>query len=119
LQSDPKFSNVYFNMSSGNDFTGPWNDGKTTQLKETIQFVEDPVDYVLQTNGLLEHEAAGTDRTEEAVRQVNQQMSKLKSAQVTGATPPGIQQWNNPLPEENTDHTEKSNNATKRRKKSK
>jgi Mn-containing catalase len=116
LQSDPKFSNVYFNMSSGNDFTGPWNEGKTTQLGETIQFIEDPVAYVLETNGLLQHEAAGTDRTEEAVNQVNQQMSKLKSAEVTGATPPGIQQWNNPLAEESTDRNGKP--APKRRRKS-
>jgi Mn-containing catalase len=95
LQSDPKFSNVYFNMSSGNDFTGPWNEGKTSQLGETIQYVEDPIEYVLQTNGLLQHEAAGTDRTDEAVQKANRQMSKLKSAEVTGATPAGLQQWSN------------------------
>jgi Mn-containing catalase len=118
LQSDPKFSNVYFNMSSGNDFTGPWNEGQTTQLGETIQFIEDPVDYVLQTNGLLSHEAAGTDRTEAAVQKINQQMSQLKSAEVSGATPPGIQQWNNPIAEDNADQKERSPNGAKRRKKS-
>lgn len=95
LQSDPKFSNVYFNMSSGNNFTGPWNEGKTSQLGETIQYVEDPIEYVLQTNGLLQHEAVGSDRTGEAVQKANRQMSKLKSGEVTGATPAGVQQWNN------------------------
>jgi len=118
LQSDPKFSNVYFNMSSGNDFTGPWNEGKTTQLGETIQFIEDPVNYVLQTNGLLEHEAAGTDRTEEAVRKVDKQVSGIKSAEVTAAVPPGVQQWNKSLAEEDTDQSEKQSNGAKRRKKS-
>jgi Mn-containing catalase len=116
LQADPKFSNVYFNMSSGNNFTGPWNEGQTTQLGETIQFVEDPISYVLETNGLLQHEAAGTDRTEEAVEKANRQMSKLKSAEITGATPPGVQQWNNPLPEDNLDETQTSKNGPKRRK---
>src|SRR6201996_382846 len=120
LQSDPKFSNVYFNMSSGNNYTGPWNEGQTTQLGETIQFVNDPIDYVLQTNGLLEHEAEGTDRTEDAVQQVNRQLSQLKSAEINGATQPGVQQWNAPLPEMADDQSLKSanGNSTKKRKKS-
>jgi Mn-containing catalase len=116
LQSDPKFSNVYFNMSSGNNFTGPWNEGQTTQLGETIQFVEDPINYVLETNGLLQHEASGTDRTEEAVEKANKQMSKLKSAEITGATPPGVQQWNTSLPEDTMDDPEKVKDGPKRRK---
>jgi len=118
LQSDPKFSNVYFNMSSGNDYTGPWNEGKTTQLGETIQYIEDPINYVLETNGLLNHEAKGSDRTEEAVQEVNKQLSKLKSQEVNGSTPPGIQQWNNPLPqmEQENEENEKSNGAKRRRK---
>lgn len=99
LQSDPKFSNVYFNMSSGNDFTGPWNEGQTTRFGETIQYVDDPINYVLQTNGLLDHEASGTDRTEDAVREVNKQLSKIKSEEVNNANPPGIQQWNKPSTE--------------------
>jgi Mn-containing catalase len=118
LQSDPKFSNVYFNMSSGNNFTGPWNEGKSTQLGETMQLVEDPINYVLQTNGLLQHEAAGTDRTEEAVQKANKQTSKLKSMEITSATPPGVQQWNTTLTEENETDTEKMKDGLKRRKKS-
>jgi len=121
LQSDPKFSNVYFNMSSGNNFTGPWNEGTTTQLGETIQYVDDPVNYVLETNGLLKHEAAGTDRTEQAVRKADRQLSEIKSAEVKNATPEGILQWNNPLAKENGNgfgKTEKSANGSKKRKKS-
>lgn len=116
LQSDPKFSNVYFNMSSGNDYSGPWSEGQTTQLGETIQYIEDPIDYVLETNGLLEHEAEGTDRTEKAVQQADRQTSKLKSAEVTGAVPPGIQQWNKPVPESNDEH-KKATHAVRGRKK--
>jgi Mn-containing catalase len=118
LQADPKFSNVYFNMSSGNNYTGPWNEGATTQLGETIQYVEDPIAYVLETNGLLQHEAAGTDRTEEAAGKIERQLSELKSAEVTGATPAGVQQWNINLPEDDTQQAEKIKNGTKRRKKS-
>src|SRR4051812_10978171 len=85
LQSDPRYSNLYFNMSVGNDYNGPWNEGKSTMLQEEMQYVDDPIEYVLQTNGLLSHEAKGTNRTEDAVKKVNRQLSKLKSAEVNGA----------------------------------
>jgi Mn-containing catalase len=118
LQSDPKFSNVYFNLSTGNDYAGPWNEGQTTQFKETIQFIEDPIDYVLKTNGLLSHEAAGTDRTEEAVQKINQQVSKLKNAEVTRATPSGVMQWSNSSADDHMkDRAGKSANKPKTRKK--
>jgi len=116
LQSDPRYSNVYFNMSSGNDFTGPWNEGQSTQLGETMQFVEDPINYVLETNGLLKQEAMGTDRKEEAVQKANKQMSKLRSEEVNSASPPGVQQWNTILNEESTDELERSKGGAKRRK---
>src|SRR3954462_1584824 len=35
LQSDPRHSNTYYNMSNGSEIRGPWNDGKSTQLGET------------------------------------------------------------------------------------
>src|SRR3954471_2382827 len=65
LQSDPRYSNLYFNMSTGNDFTGPWNSGESTVLGETIQFIDDPVQHILDTNGLLNQEAQGTDKTQD------------------------------------------------------
>jgi len=43
LQADPRFSNSYFNMSSGSEARGPWNEGQSTQLGETWQFIEDPM----------------------------------------------------------------------------
>jgi Mn-containing catalase len=96
LQSDPRFSNVYFNMSSGNDFGGPWNTGKTTQFGEEIQYVDDPIAYVMETNGLLQHEATGTDRTEAGVQKLNKELSRQKSGEVNSANPPGLMQWNKP-----------------------
>jgi Mn-containing catalase len=116
LQSEPRFSNVYFNMSSGNDFTGPWNEGKTTQLGETIQYVDDPINYVLQTNGLLEHEGTGSDRTEKAMGQLDRQMSKLKMQEVNGSTPAGLQQWNSPKGNGKPGNPEKTANGAKRSK---
>ena len=52
LQSDPKYSNLYFNMSNGSDTRGPWNKGESTQLKETWQYIDDPIKYVMETNAL-------------------------------------------------------------------
>src|SRR5436190_9112403 len=49
LQSDPRYSNLYFNMSSGNDFTGPWNQGASTQMGESFQFIDDPVKHIMET----------------------------------------------------------------------
>jgi Mn-containing catalase len=122
LQSDPRFTNVYFNMSSGNDYSGPWNEGQSSRLGETYQFIEDPVDYVLETNGLLNHSARGTDRTEEAVRKADVQMSKLRREEVNGATPKGVQQWNMPTADGagqdkvNTQHRATPHGAKKRTK---
>jgi Mn-containing catalase len=47
LQSDPRYSNLYFNMSTGNDFSGPWNDGESTQMGEAYQYIEDPIQHVM------------------------------------------------------------------------
>src|SRR5690606_31817443 len=53
LQSDPRYSNLYFNMSNGSAVRGPWNEGESSQLGETWQYIDDPVKHVLETNGLL------------------------------------------------------------------
>src|SRR3954471_4392949 len=54
LQGDPAYSNLYFNMSSGNSVTAPWNSGSSTQLGESWEYIEDPVSHVIETNGLLQ-----------------------------------------------------------------
>lgn len=96
LQSDPRYSNLYFNMSSGNDFRGPWNEGESTQLGETFRFIDDPIQHVMDTNGLLDEEAEGTDRTEKEVQSLNKTLSKTRSKEITIACSKGEQQWNDP-----------------------
>jgi Mn-containing catalase len=97
LQSDPKYSNLYFNLSTGNAVRGPWNQGESTQLGETFQYIEDPIKHVLATNGLLDQQAAGTDRTEEQVQQLNKELGKAKKEFISSAAPAGPQQWNTAL----------------------
>ncbi len=94
LQSDPRYSNLYFNMSSGNDFRGDWNEGQSSRLNETFQFIDDPVAHVMATNGLLNQKAEGTDRTEKTVEQANKELSEMRSEEINMASPVnGEQQW--------------------------
>lgn len=93
LQSDPRYSNLYFNMSSGADIRGPWNEGESSQLGETWQFIEDPVSYVLKTNGLTDIEPKGTARTLQGVDEINAGMSAQRSEEINMAVPIGEQVW--------------------------
>jgi Mn-containing catalase len=97
LQGSPAFSNLYFNMSSGNTINGPWNQGVSSQLGETWQFIDDPIKYVMETNGLLNQSTVGTQRTAEEVNAVNERLGKIKSEFIKEAAPVGPQQWNEPI----------------------
>lgn len=100
LQSDPRYSNLYFNMSSGNAIRGPWNQGESTQLGETWQYIEDPIKHVLQTNSLLDQQAAGTNNTLKENEKAEVELGKMRSELVKMAAPIGPQQWNKPLSED-------------------
>src|SRR5690349_4647976 len=100
LQGDPRYSNLYFNMSSGNSFRGPWNQGETTVTGETWQFIEDPIRHVLATNGLLNQEIQGTQQTPSSVSEIEIALSEERSEEVNSAAPIGEQQWNKPLDED-------------------
>jgi len=97
LQSDPRYSNLYFNMSSGNAIRGPWNQGESTQLNETWQYIEDPIKHVLQTNSLLDQSPSGVSSTLEENNKLEVELGKLRSEVVNTAAPIGPQQWNKPL----------------------
>ena len=99
LQSDPRYSNLYFNMSNGTTIRGPWNQGESTQMGEEWQYIEDPIQKVIETNGLLECEPHGTTRTLQGTDEVNFGRSKEKSEEIMRATPKGELHWNNAYPE--------------------
>jgi Mn-containing catalase len=93
LQSDPRYSNLYFNMSNGSAVRGPWNQGESSQLGETWQYIDDPVKHVLETNGLLDQQPQGTPRKVEGVADRDAAFSKEKSEEIKMATPTKEQQW--------------------------
>lgn len=100
LQGDPRYSNLYFNLSNGNDYRGPWNEGLTTEMGETYQYIDDPIKHVMETNGLIDQQAIGTDRTEKSVQKLNKDMSKIRSEQVNSASPTTNMQWNTDMPKQ-------------------
>ena len=95
LQSDPKFSNKYFNMSKGEDFKGGWNEGTSPLLGEAWEYIDNPLQHVLETNGLLEETAIGTKRTDASVQNDNKKLSADCKQTVDKATGPlkGIMSW--------------------------
>ncbi len=111
LQSDPRFSNKYFNMSDGEYIGGPWNEGKSPEMKEEWQFIEDPISRVIETDGLLEEGIEGTDRTDKTVQKANKTLSAERKDEIDRAAHPpinGVINW--------SDDTEKKTKSKKSRK---
>lgn len=94
FQTNPKYSNLYYNMSQGEDARGPWNEGKSIKLEEEWQFIDNPLENVEETNGLLDAEPQGTERTEESVRNMDEKLAKERSEQILSATPKNDLEWN-------------------------
>jgi Mn-containing catalase len=93
-QSDPRYSNSYFNLSSGGEARGPWNEGQSPDMGEEWVYVEDPIAHVRRTQGMVvDHEPRGTGRTEAEVQEKNEQLSKQRSEEVKSKLPKGANQW--------------------------
>lgn len=93
LQTSPKYSNLYFNTSKGEEARGPWNEGESTKLKEEWQYIERPLEEVRRTNGLVDREPEGTDRTLEDVCELDKELAKQRSTEVLSATPMKDMSW--------------------------
>ena len=98
LQSDPRHSNTYFNFSNGEEFKGPWNEGKSPQLREEWKYIEDPIQHVGETNGLLNETIEGSARTEDSVQKSNRSLSFERKTEVDKANAPenGVMSWSTP-----------------------
>lgn len=93
LQGDPKHSNTYFNMSNGQAVRGPWNEGVSPELGEVWRYIDDPISYVSQSEGLTNQTIEGTRRTEETVEELDKALSSKRSQEVISSTPTGENQW--------------------------
>lgn len=94
LESDPRYSNVYFNMSDTDSYRGPWNEGESPEMGEAWQYVKDPISHLQATNGLLDQKIKGTARTDQTVEAHNRDLSEQRKSEIDMATEdnPGI--WN-------------------------
>lgn len=92
-QADPRFSNTYFDLSSGGKHNGPWNTGKSNQLNEDWIRVEDPLEYVIKTNGQADAEPKGTTITEDSKNKKEKEVSKKKAEEVKSSTSEKDIQW--------------------------
>jgi Mn-containing catalase len=88
LQSDPRFSNAYFNMSNDEEFRGPWNQGQSPELKEEWKYIDDPVQHVRDTMGLIEENIEGTERTEKTIQKTNKLLSSERKKIIDEANVP-------------------------------
>jgi Mn-containing catalase len=95
LQGDPRYSHAYFNMSHGADARGPWNEGQGPWPDgEQWQYIDDPIQHVLQSQGLQKHDGErAANTTQQQVAQKNKQLSKMRSNEVKSALPKGENQW--------------------------
>ena len=114
LQADPRYSNQYFNFSTGNDFRGPWNQGETgpgSELTETFQFIDDPIIYCLETNGLRDLKPEGTTRSVKNAELMGQELGAIRSDEVNSASPSKNMQWNDPASSTPVKQETKANNS--------
>ena len=93
FQTSPKYSNLYFNLSKGKDARGPWNEGESTRLKEEWQYIDDSLQEVRSTNGLVDRKPKGTHRTEKEVQQLDKKLAKERSKEVLSSLPEGAMSW--------------------------
>ena len=92
LQSDPRYSNKYFNMSNGADVRGPWNEGVSPEMGESWDYISDPIKHVKETKGMTEGTTT-TSRSLEEVEKMNLELSKKKVEKIKKAMPKGETQW--------------------------
>ena len=72
-------------MSKGEDFKGALDEGKSPELKEDWQFIDNPLEHVQQTNSSLNKKAKGTEKS---VQKDNKVLSAERKTEVDEATLP-------------------------------
>ncbi len=86
LQGDPRYTHTYFNMSNGRSSRGPWNQGQGPWGPgESWEFISDPIQEVMQTQGNTQLPVKGTNLTPEEVLKKNKLQSQQRSAEIDKA----------------------------------
>lgn len=86
LQGDPHYTHAYFNMSNGRSVRGPWNQGQGPWGPgESWEFISDPVQEVMQTQGNTNLPIKGTTESVDNVLKKNKLQSQQRSTEVNQA----------------------------------
>lgn len=94
LQGDPRYTHAYYNMSNGKGVRGPWNQGQGPWGPgESWEYIEDPVQTVMQTRGSTQMPAKGTKRSQQDVVQTNKKLSEQRSQEVNQAIASHQNDW--------------------------
>ncbi|NOW97196.1 manganese catalase family protein [Mucilaginibacter sp. SG564] len=91
LAADPRYLQQTYNFSEGT-VRGPWNEGEIKGMGKEFIYIENPLDYVQETDGQTK---LPDDYTTElkAAEKLDKEMSAVKSAEVKNAEPKGVAQW--------------------------
>jgi Mn-containing catalase len=91
LAADPRYLQQVYNLSDGT-VRGPWNEGEIKGMGKDFIYVEDPIAYVTETEGLTKLPEDHTNELK-ATEKLDKEMSAVKSAEVKNAEPKGVAQW--------------------------
>jgi Mn-containing catalase len=115
LQGDPRYTHVYFNMSNGQTVRGPWNEGQGPwQDGGEWKHVEEPIEHVRSTRGLLDEDASTSGRTADEIEELDKQLSDERSSEIKSAAPVGAMQWSTYSGEELAAGSSKPKSSRKR-----
>lgn len=92
-QGDARFSNKYFPLSKGEKAEGPWNTGKSTQLKEEWEIIEDPEAFVFETRGLKEMDGEHNEKKQKKNDKLSKELSKQRKDEIESAIDESGKMW--------------------------
>ncbi len=93
-QGDPRFTNLYFNMSKGEDARGPWNQGRGPwQQGQEWVYIDTPQEHLRETDGLRNQKVSGGEREPGVIEQMNKELAEKRSEEIRSKIPSGENQW--------------------------
>jgi len=92
LQSDPRFTQQYFNLSTPTSSRGPWNQGNMPKMDKEWEYISDPAAYVKTTSGLSAEDVNLNTEIEEA-NALSIQLGEIRSLEVKSSEPEGTATW--------------------------
>lgn len=92
LQSDPRFTQQYFNLSKPTSARGPWNEGNMPKMDKEWEYISDPAAYVKTTSGLSSEDVNLNTEIEEA-NVLSIQLGEIRSLEVKSSEPEGTATW--------------------------